>query len=94
MSDRDPQGGSRRSGLDVPSRPIAPLPPLSTDELDTATKLPPDLEGAPISEELTGRASKTDEDLKSLFSNESEDHLEDGFKGGSGDDPDSATTRE
>lgn len=88
MSDRNEPRDSKRIGLDVPSRPIAPLPPLSTDELDTPTELPPELEGAPIAEELTGRASKTDEDLKSLFSNESEEHLEDGFKGGSGDEPD------
>jgi hypothetical protein len=73
--------------LDVPARHIAPLPPLSTDELDTATELPPDLEGAPISEELTGRASKTEEDLGTLFGNETEEHIEDGFKGGSGDEP-------
>jgi hypothetical protein len=57
------------------------------DPKSAATELPPELEGAPIAEELTGRASKTDEDLKALFSNESEDHLKDGFKGGSGDEP-------
>ena len=68
--------------LDVLARHSPPLPPL-----DTATELPPDLEGAPISEELTGRASKTEDDLGALFGNESEEHLEDGFKGGSGDEP-------
>jgi hypothetical protein len=86
MSDRE----KRRDpipDLDVPARHIAPLPPLSTDELDTATEIPPDLEGAPISEELTGRASKTEDDLGALFGNETEEHIEDGFKGGSGDEP-------
>ncbi|HEX7024875.1 MAG TPA: hypothetical protein VF187_08665 [Gemmatimonadales bacterium] len=48
----------------------------------------PELEtGVPLPEELTGRASKTEEDLKSLFASKSEEHLEDGFKGGSGDEP-------
>ena len=72
--------------LDVPARHIAALPPLSTDELDTATELPPDLEGEPVAEEVTGRASKTDDDLGALFGNETEEHIEDGFKGGSGDE--------
>ncbi len=94
MSDRDPQGGPKSTDLGVPSRDITPLPPLSTDELDAAIDLPPELEGAPMSEELTGRASKTDEDLKSLFANESEDHIEDGFKGGSGDEPETAGSSE
>jgi hypothetical protein len=72
--------------LDVPARHIAPLPPLSTDELDSAVDLPPDLEGAPVAEELTGRASKTEDDLGALFDNATEEHIEDGFKGGSGDE--------
>ncbi len=37
-------------------------------------------------EELTGRASKTDEDLTTLFQNRGADHIEDGFKGGSNRD--------
>ncbi len=88
MSDRNEPRDSKSVDLDVPSGPIAPLPPLGTDELDTATELPPDLDDTPAPEELTGRASKTDEDLNSLFGNESVDHIEDGFKGGSGDEPD------
>ncbi|MEO8634929.1 MAG: hypothetical protein ABI587_06595 [Gemmatimonadales bacterium] len=48
----------------------------------------PELEGgAPLPEELTGRASGTNEDLTALFDNESTQHLADGFRGGSSDDP-------
>ena len=86
MSDREKPRDLRTSDLEVPARHIAALPPLSTDELDTATELPPDLEGAPVAEEVTGRASKTDDDLGALFGNETEEHIEDGFKGGSGDE--------
>ena len=43
--------------------------------------------------ELTGRATGTDEDLASLFSNESDEHLRDGFRSGNGDDPDSDVDR-
>ncbi|MES2306770.1 MAG: hypothetical protein V4558_14805 [Gemmatimonadota bacterium] len=47
----------------------------------------PALEGRePLPEELTGRASGTDEDLATLFENESANHLRDGFRGGSDDD--------
>ena len=48
----------------------------------------PALEGGPpLPEELTGRASGTSEDLTALFDNESREHLADGFRGGSADDP-------
>ena len=40
-------------------------------------------------QELTGRASGTGEDLASLFANESDEHLSDGFRSGNGDDPES-----
>ena len=85
MSERNPRN-PRSDDLDVPARHITPLPPLSTDELDTAVDLPPDLEGTPMSEELTGRAAKTEDDLNALFSNQTEEHLDDGFQGGSGDE--------
>ena len=81
---RDPRD-PKSTDLDVPARHITPLPPLSTDELDSAVELPPDLEGEPMSEELTGRAARTEDDLNSLFSNQTEEHLDDGFSGGSGD---------
>lgn len=55
--------------------------PIPTEEA-----LPPELEAPPVTEELTGRASKTEDDLEALFENESEEHLTDGFRGGSGDD--------
>ena len=85
MSERNPRT-PKSTDLDVPARHITPLPPLSTDELDTAVELPPELEGAPMSEELTGRAAKTEDDLNALFSNQTEEHLDDGFQGGSGDE--------
>jgi hypothetical protein len=55
---------------------------------DTDRPATPELEGGiPLPEELTGRASGTDEDLTALFNNESEAHLADGFRGGSEDEP-------
>ena len=86
MSERGNPRDPKASDLDVPARHITPLPPLSTDELDTAVDLPPDLEGAPMSEELTGRAAKTEDDLNALFNNQTEEHIDDGFQGGSGDE--------
>lgn len=57
----------------------------------TARPSTPELEGVePAPEELTGRASKTTEDLTTLFANDSADHIEDGFKGGSNNDVDVA----
>lgn len=41
-------------------------------------------ESAP--EELTGRATGTDDDLSALFRNDTQDHFADGFSGGSDDD--------
>jgi hypothetical protein len=61
-------------------------------EGDALTNLPetPALDGGvPLPDELTGRASKTSDDLGSLFDNESSEHIQDGFRGGSGDDPES-----
>lgn len=46
----------------------------------------PEIEGTPLPDELTGRASKTDDDLASLFDSESREHIQDGFRGGSGED--------
>jgi len=94
MSAREKPRDPRSADLDVPARHIAPLPPLSADELDTATELPPDLEGAPVAEELTGRASKTEDDLGALFGNDTEEHIEDGFRGGSGDEPETTVSGE
>jgi hypothetical protein len=56
---------------------------------DGSTRRPetPELEGrAPLPEELTGRASGTDEDLVALMRNQSDTHLADGFRGGSSDE--------
>ena len=41
----------------------------------------------PLSEELPGRAGQTNEDLTSLMANRTQEHLEDGFRAGNGDDP-------
>ncbi len=47
-----------------------------------------EIEGTPLPDELTGRASKTNDDLASLFDNETEEHIADGFRGGSDDEED------
>lgn len=39
-----------------------------------------------VPEELTGRATRTGDDLTTLFGNGAADHLADGFSGGSDDD--------
>ncbi len=54
------------------------------------TKRPdaPALEGGiPLPEELTGRASSTNEEVTTLFARDTAEHFTDGFRGGSGDDP-------
>jgi hypothetical protein len=68
--------------ITMPDRKVQDIGvPVPTEEA-----LPPELEAAPVLEELTGRASKTEDDLEALFENEDQEHLIDGFKGGSGDD--------
>lgn len=48
----------------------------------------PDVDGiTPLPEEITGRASGTDEDLVALFENPTGKHITDGFRGGSEDEP-------
>ena len=61
--------------------------PLDPDEnSDRNEQL--DVEGsARLPEELTGRASGTDEDLVALFDNPTDKHMADGFRGGSEDEP-------
>jgi hypothetical protein len=41
----------------------------------------------PLPEELTGKASGTDEDLVSLFDDQEGEHIADGVRGGSDDEP-------
>lgn len=62
-------------------------PPM--EHADGSTDKPeyPELEGRePLPEEITGRASGTDDDLVALFKNPDSDHLADGFRGGSDDE--------
>ena len=48
----------------------------------------PELEGrTPLPEEVTGRASGTDDDLVQLFDEKNGEQLADGFRGGSEDEP-------
>ena len=58
---------------------------MTAPKKDEKTVLP-DIEGTPLPDELTGRASKTNDDLADLFDNATEEHLADGFRGGSGED--------
>jgi hypothetical protein len=61
----------------------------SASHADGATRRPesPILEGrTPLPEELTGKASGTDEDLVSLFGDRETEHMTDGFRGGSDDE--------
>lgn len=71
------------------SRGTPPKNRLETLHADGGTRRPetPELEGrVPLPEELTGRASGTDEDLTTLFENVRGDHIADGFRGGSDDE--------
>ena len=47
----------------------------------------PEIRAVPLPDELTGRASKTDDELTTLFQNPDDEHVADGFRGGSGDEP-------
>ncbi len=61
--------------------------PASHADGDTSRPETPDLEGrTPLPEELTGRASGTDDDLVSLFDDDDGGHIADGFRGGSDDE--------
>ena len=68
----------------VASEEDAPLDPDEVSDLDEQF----DVEAsARLPEELTGRASGTDEDLVALFDNPTDKHMADGFRGGSEDEP-------
>jgi hypothetical protein len=61
----------------------------STSHADGDTGRPetPELEGrVPLPEELTGKASGTDDDLVTLFDDPDGGHIADGFRGGSDDE--------
>ena len=63
---------------------------MPTSHADGATTRPetPELEGRiPLPEELTGKASATDDDLVTLFDGNEGGHIADGFRGGSEDEP-------
>jgi hypothetical protein len=54
---------------------------------DTTRPETPELEGRmPLPEEVTGKASGTDEDLVALFDDDDAEHIADGFRGGSDDE--------
>jgi hypothetical protein len=50
--------------------------------------------GAPLPEEVTGRASGTSDDLTALFKSDTAQHFADGFRGGSNSDPGSDLVKE
>jgi hypothetical protein len=56
------------------------------DQKPPPTPQLPEIEGTPLPDELTGRASKTNDDLTTLFDNGTEEHIADGFRGGSGEE--------
>jgi hypothetical protein len=88
MSDREMAPDEIRDDIEELAEAVTALPPIQREEaLKPHPEVPADLEEAPLPEELTGRAAKTEEDLKALFGNEGGDHISDGFKGGSGDEP-------
>ncbi len=79
---KKPRSTTRR-GRDA--RPAEPLEHADgwTDRPET-----PALEGRePLPQELTGRASGTDDSLVALFDSSSPEHLTDGFRGGTQDVP-------
>jgi len=80
-----------RRGSDMAETPNArEVKELEQRHADGGTHRPEntELEGrVPLPEELTGRASSTDEDLVALFDNKSDQHMADGFRGGSEDEP-------
>ena len=66
-----------------------PRRPKSESHADGDTSRPetPELEGrVPLPEELTGKASSTDDDLVTLFDDSDGGHIADGFRGGSDDE--------
>lgn len=70
-------GAKKKTGSRQPKHDVSTTDRPETPELEGLISLP---------EELTGRASRTDESLSTLFDNRSAKHLTDGFHGGSGDD--------
>lgn len=65
--------------------------PIRRDDGTTTRPESPILEGIePLPDEITGRATGTGESLTTLFDNPSDEHIRDGFMGGSGDLPEGA----
>jgi hypothetical protein len=76
----------RRTRAPAPSTPATP--PTKHAAGGTTRPEIPYLEGrTPLPEELTGRASGTDDNLVALFDNPTAEHMSDGFRGGSEDIP-------
>ena len=89
LDEDEPVEASRDSG-DMLSDGQTVQEPKGRGIAETTRPEIPALDDTPLPDELTGRASKTSEDLTALFRNETPEHLTDGFRGASGDDPDDA----
>jgi hypothetical protein len=77
----------KRSRVTPPTIPVPAKKKKSHAPGMTSRDETPELEGRmPLPEEITGRASSTDDDLVALFKNKSAEHTADGFRGGSEDE--------
>jgi hypothetical protein len=84
---KKPSPASSRDHLTLHKPASWPHLVLPTESATTRPETP-ELEGrTPLPEEVTGRASGTDDDLVMLFGNETQEHVRDGFRGGSQGDP-------
>lgn len=94
MRDKEKRKGARRVQAAEATDARSPEP-VQHESATTAYPAVRALEGGPpIAEELTGRASTTSESLTELFQSRTAEHLADGFRGGSGDDPDTDIVRD
>jgi hypothetical protein len=97
---REPMREAEKKKGAARTRAAEPIDAESPDAVQheratTTQPFPSVLEGGqPAPDELTGRASTTSESLTELFRNGTAEHLADGFRGGSGDDPDSDVARD
>lgn len=83
----DPRGKALNANPTVPSTFNSDVGESGNRDKDVA------IGATPLPEEVTGRASGTNEDLETLFENSSDEHMRDGFRSGNGDDPETDTKR-